>query len=414
MTLETSSTGDRNKMTEVRSDRDPLSLVIGATAAQLIGGLVAQMSPFVIDGLMDGLSLSERDAGVVLTVEFLALAIAALAIAPALPRLSARAVALAAVALTLLAQCASIFSASWGSLLLSRGLAGVGEGVLWALSLSIIASRSSNPDKIYGYFQIAWALVSIALFSIAGGVTAAFAHRGILALIVGVVLLLAPLLLLVPRTRVDVRALDEAVAEGASPVLGAMTLAVVGLFLTAGAAVYSFSAPMGERAGLDTHAIGYAFTIGHLFGLAGAVSVTWLNVRVGRAMPITVSCIGFSLVVLVLCLWREPAAYVSALLASILLYYFSTPYLLGLAAALDHTGRWAAAAGSVYLFGFATGPLLAGTAIAVGGYPGLAAVCVALMVPVWVLALFVNQRLSASDAAESAVRYLNIKVDDAI
>jgi predicted MFS family arabinose efflux permease len=110
-------------------------------------------------------------------------------------------------------------------------------------------------------------------------------------------------------------------------------------------------------------------------------------------MPISMSCVGFSLVVLVLCLWRDPTAYVVALVASIFLYYFSTPYLLGLAAALDHTGRWAAAAGSVYLFGFAAGPLLAGAVIAGGGYARLAAVCVAMMVPVLGLALAVNRRL---------------------
>jgi predicted MFS family arabinose efflux permease len=388
-------------VTEARAERDPLSLVIGATAAQLIGGLVAQMSPFVVDGLMNGLSLSERDAGLVLTVEFLSLAVAALVAAPILPRLSARYVAFAAVTLTLLGQSASIFTTTWASLLTSRGLAGAGEGILWALSLSIIASRSRNPDKIYGYFQIAWALVSIALFSVAGAAVAAFAHRGILALISGMVLLLAPFLLLVPRARTHARKAREDAQREASPVLGLMTLAVVGLFLTAGAAVYSFSAPMGERAGLDRHAIGYAFTVGHLFGLAGAISATWLNVRAGRAIPITVSCAGFSLVVLVLCLWPDPEAYVSALLGSILLYYFSTPYLLGLAAALDATGRWAAAAGSVYLFGFAAGPLLAGTVIAAGGYAGLAAVCASLMVPVWVLALFVNHRLNASGSEAS-------------
>lgn len=389
-------------MTEARTDRDPLSLVIGATAAQLIGGMVAQMSPFVVDGLMHGLSLSERDAGLVLTVEFLALAVAALATAPALPRISARHVALAAVALTLLAQGASILSTSWASLLLSRGLAGVGEGVLWAVSLSVIAARSTNPDKVYGYFQIAWALVSIMLFSIAGDAVAAFAHRGILALITGVVVVMAPLLLLLPRARSTVKESSEPVTGEASPVLGIMTLLVVGLFLTAGAAVYSFSAPMGERAGLDKPTIGYAFTVGHLFGLAGAASATWLNVRIGRALPITVSCLGFAAVVLVLCLWREPSAYVSALLASIMLYYFSTPYLLGLAAALDHTGRWAAAAGSVYLFGFAAGPLLAGAVIGAGGYTGLAAGCVALMVPVWILALVVNEYLRASATGRPA------------
>jgi hypothetical protein len=78
-------------MTEILRDsstpRDPAALVVGAIAAQVIGGLVPQMSPFVIAGFMDGLSLSEREAGFIASTEFLALAVTAIAIAPVLPRL---------------------------------------------------------------------------------------------------------------------------------------------------------------------------------------------------------------------------------------------------------------------------------------------------------------------------------------
>jgi hypothetical protein len=42
---------------------DPASLVVDAIAAQMIGGLVAQMSPLVVNGLLNGPSLSERDPG---------------------------------------------------------------------------------------------------------------------------------------------------------------------------------------------------------------------------------------------------------------------------------------------------------------------------------------------------------------
>ncbi len=40
--------------------RDPASLALGATAAQVIGGLVTQMSPLVIGGLIAGLPVSRR------------------------------------------------------------------------------------------------------------------------------------------------------------------------------------------------------------------------------------------------------------------------------------------------------------------------------------------------------------------
>ncbi|WP_035575772.1 MULTISPECIES: MFS transporter [unclassified Hyphomicrobium] len=365
----------------------------GATAAQLIGGLSAQMSPLVIDGLMKGLSLSERDAGFILTIELVTLALTAMAIAPVLPRVSARRASLFAVTLTLLAQGASIFSTSWASLVLLRSVGGVGEGALWAISLFIVASRSNNPDKDYGYFTVVWALGSIALFAIGAEVTAAFQHRGILALIALVDLALAPLLFLTPDTylsRVDGAAPNRTVQ---SSLPGLMTLAAIGLFLTAGAAVYAFSTSLGERAGLDARAVAYTLTIASALGLVGAGTATALNVRWGRGLPISAFCIGFAFAVLTLCLWRDPTAYVVALVVSVIIYNFSTPYLFGLAAALDRSGRWAAAGGSVYLLGFAAGPLLAGTVIATAGYLGLATICVAITIIVWVLTMIVNRRL---------------------
>lgn len=372
--------------------RDSAYMVVGAIAAQVIGGLVPQMSPFVIGGLMDGLSLSEREAGFVVSIEFLALAVTAIALAPVLPRFSYRRVGVVAVILTLLAQATSIFSSSGAMLVLLRGLAGAGEGALYAVSLSIVARRSSNPDKVYGYFQVVWALGSVALFAIGGHLTAAFAHRGIFALIAVVTLLLAPFLFLIPDDPAKSDDRTAADAERTSPLSGVMTLLAIGLYVTVSAAIYAFSAPLGERAGLDTTAVGYALTVASLVGFAGAAAATAINLRWGRAVPITGFCVSFLFITVVLCLWRNPTAYVLALVASVVIYYFSIPYLFGLAAALDRSGRWAAAAGSSYLLGFAAGPLVAGAVIAAADYTGLAAVCVATTVAVWVLAMAVIRR----------------------
>ncbi len=379
--------------------RDPASLVIGAIAAQVAGGLITQMSPFTIAGLMDGLSLSERDAGFVVSVELLILAVTAIAIAPVLSRFSDRRVALVAVALTLTAQGASIFSASLPLLTMLRGIAGVGEGVLYAVSLTVVASRANNPDKVYGYFQVVWALGSVALFGIGGQLTAAFAQRGVFALMAGVTLALTPLLLLIPDARVKS---GEGVTTGAariSPVPGVMTLAATVLYLSVSSAIYAFSAPLGERAGLDTRAVSYVLTVATLVGLAGAGAATAINVRWGRMIPISGFFASFALVVLVLCLSRNPTAYVIALVASVVIYYFSVPYLFGLAAALDHSGRWAAAAGSAYLFGFAAGPFLAGVVITGSGYTGLAVACVAITAAAWGLATVVICRVGGTGRA---------------
>jgi predicted MFS family arabinose efflux permease len=385
------------------TSRDPTSLVVSAISAQVIGGLVPQMSPLMIGGMIDGLSLSERDAGLIAFIELLTLAVTATLTGAALSRVSYRRVGFLAVALTALGQAASIFTDSLMSLALLRCVAGIGEGALYAVSLCLVASHSRNPDKVYGYFQIAWAVGLVALFSIGGQLTTSFAHRGILALIAGVTLALSPLLLLVPDVRSKTP--DANGEDAAQPplLLGVMTLAAVMLYMTASAAIYTFSAPLGERAGLDTGEVGYALTIGSLVGLAGAGAATAINVRWGRVVPISGFCIGFTLVVLALCLSRDPGVYVVALVGSFVIYYFSIPYLFGLAATLDRSGRWAAAGGSAYLIGFAAGPLVAGAVIAAAGYTGLAAVCVVTTGVAWGLIIVVNWRLGGRVRAPFSV-----------
>jgi predicted MFS family arabinose efflux permease len=172
-----------------------------------------------------------------------------------------------------------------------------------------------------------------------------------------------------------------------------MIFTAIALYLMASAAIYAFSAPLGERAGLNTSAVGYALTAASLIGLVGAGGAAVLNVRWGRAIPISGFYIGFWLVTVVLCFWRDHTAYIAALVASVIIYYFSVPYLFGLAAAIDRSGRWAAAAGAAYLLGFAAGPVAGGALISMAGYASLAVCCVAMTTVSCGLVLIVNRRL---------------------
>jgi predicted MFS family arabinose efflux permease len=176
------------------------------------------------------------------------------------------------------------------------------------------------------------------------------------------------------------------------------------LYLTASAGTYAFFAPLGERAGLDTSAVGYVLTVGSPIGVAGAVAATALNVRWGRTIPITAFCIGFILFTLALCLSDDPTVYAVGAVASFIIFYFSVPYMLGLAAALDRSGRWAAAACSAYLLGFAAGPLMAGAVISAAGYTGLGVISTVITIVAWGLAMVVIRHLGAAPLADAPAR----------
>ena len=372
---------------------DPLKFVLAVIAAQVVGGLVTQMSPLVIGGVIIGLELTEQQAGFVAFAEFIVLSITAIVIAPFLPKLSYRPLCLAAAALAVTAQLLSITVTDLPLLVVMRCIAGVGEGLVYAASLAAVAARAVNPDKLYGYIQVTWAVLSSILFSLGGYLTDLYAHRGIYGMIIGITLLLLVFFRWLPTGGSASTQATNTDTSAAPLWMGLVTLAGIFIYLTASAAVYTFTAPLGERAGLSTSQIGYALTTGSVVGFAGAGLATWLNVRKGRIVPISVFSAAFSIIALVICANTNPVVFVVALVLSVLFFYFSVPYLFGLAAALDSQGRWAAAAGSAYLLGFAVGPAFAGTMIEWYDYIGLGMASVIAALLAWLLLMVVVRNL---------------------
>jgi len=374
--------------------KDSLVFIIAVLAAQIIGSLVTQMSPLVLGAVITGLDLSEQQAGYVVFAEFLVLSITAIVAAPYLPLFSYRKLCIYAVAVTIIAHGASVFLESLYAVVAARCIAGLGQGLIYAVSLAAVASRSSNPDKLYGIFQITWALLNMVLFTVGGHLSELYAHKGIFGLIGVVSILLAIFLSKLPDDVADRSVTEQSNTNVASPLMGILTLAGIFVYLTVSAAVYTFTAPLGARAGLSTIQIGYALTAASIIGLSGAVVATWLNIKKGRTLPITIFCVSFASIAIVICLNTNPIIYVIALMLSVVFFYFSVPYLFGLAAALDKQGRWAAAAGSAYLLGFAVGPAFAGTMIEWFEYPGLGVASALGAAIAWLLLMIVVRYLS--------------------
>ena len=368
--------------------------ILAVLAAQVIGGLVTQMSPLIIGGVIVGFNLSEQQAGLIVFAEFFLLSATAIAVAPFLPRIRIRVACAMAAGVAVLFQLISMFLTDYYLVAIVRCIAGVGVGFVYAASLAAIGAHSKNPDQVYGYVQVTWALLSVVLFSVGGHLTEQYNHQGIYALILFLSFLLMPCLKFMPeKIAVTEDGIEKENSGNVSNLWGCLTLMGIFMYLTASAAIYTFSAPLGERSGLTTSQIGYALTAGSGIGFTGAVAASWLNVKFGRATPITAFSLAFCIIALVLCLNTNPLIFVLALIFSVVFFYFSVPYLFGLAAALDVKGRWAAAAGSAYLLGFAAGPGLAGTSVEWVGYPGLGIVCVASALMAWVLLISVVRQI---------------------
>ena len=267
---------------------DKSVFIYAVIAAQLIGGLITQLSPLVVGGVIAGLALSARQAGYVAFAEFLVLAVTAILVAPVLHRFPYRRICFFAACLAITANLVSVQMTALTAMLIVRCLAGVGEGMVYAISLAAVASHSRNPDKVYGYFQVAWALLSVILFSAGGYLTDMYAHRGIFGLTAIVMIILVCFLRGLPSDRPAPVENKPVAGNGIPAMLGICTLAGIFIFIAAGAAVYTFFEQLGVRSGLTTTQVGFVLTVGSGVGITGAGLATWLNVRKGRFIPISV------------------------------------------------------------------------------------------------------------------------------
>ena len=156
--------------------------------------------------------------------------------------------------------------------------------------------------------------------------------------------------------------------------------------------LWTFSERIGISAGLDVEGVGIVLAFATLAGLAGAALAFVVGTRFGRAAPI---CFGLTLGALsrwLLASASDPSSYWTAQILLGLSFFLTYPFLFGAIAALDRSGRWAAAGAGVATIGTALGPAIAGTLVERAGYPALgvlgvvAAACTAaLVVPVAVV-----------------------------
>ena len=372
---------------------DKLFFIYAVIAAQVIGGVITQLSPLVVGGVITGLTLTAQQAGYIAFAEFLVLSVTAILVAPVLHRLPYRTICVYAVCLAITANVVSVQVTALTTMIIVRCLAGIGEGTIYAISLAAVASHSRNPDKVYGYFQVAWALLSVILFSVGGYLTDMYAHQGIFGLTAIVMIILVFFLRGLPSDKPATVKTKSVAGNEIPAMLGICTLAGIFIFIAAGAAVYTFFEQIGVRSGLTTTQVGFVLTVGSGVGIIGAGLATWLNVRKGRFIPISTFCIWYAATSLVLCLNSDATIYIVAVMSSFISFYFAVPYLFGLAAVLDKKGRLAAAAGSVYLLGFAFGPMFAGNLIEWYGYAGLGFASASTTMLSWSILIYIVYRL---------------------
>ncbi|HEY5658079.1 MAG TPA: MFS transporter, partial [Myxococcota bacterium] len=338
--------------------RDPPGLLSAALATNIAGISIAHLLPFLVGSLMDGIGLDARRAGLLVSVEMGAMALGALAVVPRIAQLSRRLLALGSGGALLALHGASTVLDSFEQLLFLRAAAGLAEGCLLAVSTAA-AAASVAPTRIYARVEAGGTLIGTVLFLTVPHAVTLWQHRGAFGALLVIVLCCAPLLYFLPPHPPR----EAAPADAARIFRSPSTLAVVctgAILYVSENSLWAFTERIGSSTGMSGGAVGIVLAVTNLILVISALTVSRLDLRWGRALPLGVGIAGFGLSLLTIASARSPVQYVVGHTALAIAFVFQWIYLQGLAAALDPAGRVAAALAGAILVGGALGPAVGG------------------------------------------------------
>jgi predicted MFS family arabinose efflux permease len=342
----------------------------------IIGGSYSMLAPAIVGGLMDGLSLSARQAGLVSTAWLAGCALGSCWVLFAGGRRRLRAVLLASVAIVALCDLASAAAGRLPTLLLARAGSGIGAGVTLA-AVSAAAAQMKRAGVMYAAIPIAQQLFGfVGLLTIPPllartGIAGAFVALSGCS-VVGLCLMRG-----VPDWELNTG------AEALSLKLSGRSLLILGaLFATylAFTAEWTYVERVGISAGIAHAAVSRALAFGMVGGITGSLGATALLLRSNEAnRALLVGAVALVLCTVLLALASVASAFTAAIIAFNGSIALITPlYMARLASGEGGGSRVVLALLAMYL-GFISGPVVGGNVVAFGGYGSLGWTAVSLL-----------------------------------
>ena len=331
--------------------RAAATIGVGVNSLMFIG-----VMPILLGALADEHRLTAAGIGLTATTEALAMGVSTAAMGlirhPRRLRLIAVSASLALAALNL-----AVLRAAGAPLMILRGAAGVSEGVLLWITVSMIA-RTVTPERWAGAFftaqtlgQLLLAIALAVVFVPRYGANGAFAALAVLALAGVVPALLSP-----------GRFAPLPVTAGASdlpPRRGWIALGATLIFVSAAGAVGVYLQPLAHEAGLPSSVARTAVWVSLAAQVAGGAMATALAGRV-RYFAVFMMTSAVYLGVWALFSGSMTAwLFIAANAAAGLFGLFLGPFLVPMTIDADPSRRTAMQSGAAQLLGGAFGPLLA-------------------------------------------------------
>ncbi len=336
------------------------------------GLFYVNIMPALIDGLIEGLGFSNKEAGLVGSANVYGAAVGAISIVFLVKHIRWRGAAYILLGLLILFDVFSIFVADASVMIATRFGHGTVGGMLVGIGFSVI-SRTKEVDRTFGYLlSIQFGLGGLGIMVLPPlvpeyGTSALFFSLIAFSL---VTMLLVPFLSEYPpkdTPAVRVRGKQSWIYIG-------LALLAIFLFQAANMGVYAYAIGIGKNALLDSGFINASLGLAAWVAIAGSVLVIVLSTRFGRLIPVSIA-----LVLTIGGIWAlhfsnlNPNSWASSVYwwSNVLVgitWAFTISYLLGMCSEFDSTGQMAALGGFASKMGLASGPAVAAVIVGADNY----------------------------------------------
>ncbi|MFL0798974.1 MAG: MFS transporter [Agarilytica sp.] len=344
------------------------------------GLFYVNIMPALVDGLIDGLGFSNREAGFVGSANVYGAALGAFSVVFIIRRINWKRASLFLLVGLILCDVVSIYIHDPYVLIGMRFFHGSIGGFLVGIGFAII-SRTKHVDRTFGYLlTVQFGLGGLGLMYLPPLVPV----FGTPILFLSLIAFSAVTLLMLPFLS-DYPIPDQAGTTGQSTrpysykLLGLALLATF-LFQAANMGVYAYIIGIGKHAGLNMAFISSTLGIAAWIAIIGSVLVIILSTRFGRLIPVLVATLLTVFGTWILHYSEVPSMYWVANVGVGITWAFVISYLLGLCAEFDVAGQMAALGGFASKMGLASGPLAAALMVGENDYASMINIAVVLLV----------------------------------
>lgn len=369
---------DTSNDPEFRTVFDDPRAIAAALVMGMLGNFIFMGAPFLVGSLVDTAGYTEQHAGWIFSADLVGLALGSVITALLVNRYNRRYLAAAGVLLLLIGNVLSLVFHEVGVLIAIRVLAGVGSGIVYALSIANLSGthKTARNFSILLFLLLTQGAVEALILPVFSGYLGV---NGIFLFFMGTAVVGAPLIYwLCPFPVEKPLAIQAGMASANGnastlprylPVL--YLLSIVAYTVVIGA-VWTYIERAGISAGIERVMVSKILSIANLTGVIGALIAVWLSSRWGQARMLLASLIGVSAVFTFIATNLTFTTYVSGLIVFNILWVLVNVYQMGTLANLDHTGRYGALVPFAQDTAAAIGSPIAGAILAGGlGYPAV-------------------------------------------